>query len=88
MNYRLVQADRKIAEKNDLVEEKQRYYLKPPISMKEPIDQRFGNITLELVLINHTPSYLKIVAATYQDHLYQAALNYEDLVDHLFAFDL
>lgn len=89
LGYRLVNNDRRMAEKPNYVETTEHYYLKPPINAesmeKLPIDQRFGNVSLSQVFIDNRPSFLKVLVSIYSDRLYQDALHFDDFVTHLFA---
>ena len=52
--------------------------------MEPPIDQRYGNISLELILYNDKPHYLKLMASVYSDRLYSEPESFSDLVELLF----
>ena len=87
MQYRLVTADRRILDRDIYVETIEKYYLKPPLrSQKDEktIDQQYGNIIIEYVLIDDKPSYIKLLASIYSDRLYQEALSYDDFIYRLF----
>lgn len=83
-NYRLVQSDRKINEKDNNVHSIEKYYLKPPLSSGKPIDQHFGNIIIELILVNNTAIKLKTIANIYSDRMYNDPRKFEDLISLLF----
>jgi hypothetical protein len=83
LGYRLVGSDRIITDKNNFVETKEKHYLKPEISMEPPIDQRYGNVLVEHVLVNDKSSYLKFSANVYSDHLYKKALPFQDLLNEI-----
>jgi len=86
LGYQLRNANRDYDEKGDYVRITERYYLKP-VSVKEaldpPVDQRYGNLELEHVLVNDTPSYVKLMAHVYSDRNYQEPLPHNELVSHL-----
>ncbi len=91
MNYRLAGSDRMIVDKKDFVETREKHYLKPPTQVeamaktkKNRMDQLYGNISLEYVLINTQPSYIKVLASIYSDSLYKQALDFDDFAKHLF----
>lgn len=87
LNYRLVNADRQIFDKKSFVETKEKYYLKPNIDFQNTgdlFDQQYGNILIELILIDDKPSYLKLVASIYSDRLYTKALDFSELLDEIF----
>lgn len=66
-----------------------RHYLKPPIKnmLKTPIDQIFGNVTIELADTGTVNETLKIQIQHYSDRSYKAARNIEDLYYSLFNQD-
>jgi hypothetical protein len=84
-DYRLVHADRKIKEKGKLVTALEKYYLKPPLSAEIPIDQKFGNVILELSYENNSPSKFKLMANIYSDRLYNSPKSFEDLIHLIFS---
>jgi len=87
LGYRLQIQERKMFDKGEYVETVEKYYLKPPVQDLEEgklIDQLYGNILLENILIDDQPSYMKYLASIYSDRLYTKALPFAQLVDHLF----
>ena len=88
LDYRVVNADRRIKDKTTYVETIEKYYLKPPLHQGEithgSISQLYGNVAVEYVLINERPSYIKVQASVYSDRLYQDALHFDDFVEKLF----
>lgn len=90
MQYRLVTADRRILDREQYIETIEKYYLKPPLNAqgtstpKEVIDQQYGNIVIEHILIDNRPSYIKLLASIYSDSLYNEALSYDEFMSRLF----
>ncbi len=90
MGYRLVNADRRILDRGNYVESIEKYYLKPPLSAEDLAqhsvqnNQMFGNISIEHVLIDNQPSYLKVLASIYSDRQFLEAESYDDFVTALF----
>ena len=84
VGYRQSGSNRKVTAEQERVITKEFYYLKPPIQMEPPIDQRYGNISLELILHNDKPHYLKLMASVYSDRLYSEPESFSDLVELLF----
>lgn len=80
LGYKLTQADRKIKDKGDYEECIEKWYLKPIAEDLQAtvINQRYGNILIELVMIDRKPSYLKLMANVYQDRLYTKALPFDE----------
>jgi len=84
-DYRLVHADRRIKERGKMVMAVEKYYLKPPLSAEIPIDQKFGNVILELSYENNTTSKFKMMANVYSDRLYHSPKTFEDLITLIFG---
>lgn len=88
LGYNQVSLDRKIEEINDYVKTTEKQYFKPPLSSAdlttEKIDQLFGNVSIEKVSINDTPSFLKILVTVYSDRLYQDARPFDQFIDFIF----
>lgn len=84
LGYRQANKDVKILNKGKFIETKEKYYLKPLQGNEIPINQRFGNILIEHILIDDQPSYLKLVANSYNDRSYSKAESFEALADYLF----
>lgn len=81
--YRLALSDRRIRGR-EMVE---RYYLKPPLQVPapgEPVDQRYGNITIEVQYRCDEPVHLRFMATHYQDRQYSPALDFGELVKEIF----
>jgi hypothetical protein len=88
LGYQQVSLDRKIEEINQNVRTTEKQYFKPPIANIEPlekIDQLYGNISIEKVIIDDKPSFLKILVTVYSDHLYQKAKPFDEFIDLIFA---
>jgi hypothetical protein len=84
IGYRQSGSNRKVTAEDEKVTTKEFYYLKPPIQMEPPIDQRYGNISIELILHDEKPYYLKLTASVYSDRLYTEPESFSDLVEILF----
>jgi len=83
LSYRCVNYDRTIREKSAYLETIEKAYLKPMITTENPINQRFGNILIESVLVDNQPSYLKLNASVYSDRLYSAPLPFDSLIQKI-----
>ena len=66
-----------------------RHYLKPPVKnmLTKPVDQIFGNITIELKLKNYHTEALKFQVLHYNDQNYQPPLDIEELYRSVFDQD-
>ncbi len=89
LNYHLQVAERKITDRGDYVETKDKYYLKPSIRLgtinQGLCNQLYGNILLEHISVDNRPSYIKVLVTYYNDHLFAKALDYDDFIEELFA---
>ncbi|MBK6265928.1 hypothetical protein JKA74_12870 [Marivirga sp. S37H4] len=86
LGYRQAGSDKKVSTKEGYVLTVEKYYLKPPLQVKPPIDQLYGNIAIELHLLNDTPNYLKITASIYSDRAYKSHLDFDEMVEKIFAY--
>jgi hypothetical protein len=82
LNYKVQISDTRTYNQKNWVETVERHYLKPRPRFEagKKIDQRFGNVTIELVLRNDRVYQLKLQATSYRDHLYQEAEEFRDLM--------
>lgn len=87
LGYRKQIADRRMSERGTDVHCTERIYLKPDLlaGFDPPLDQLYGNVHLELVLLNEQPSYLKVMAHVYQDRNYKTAMPFDGFVEKLFS---
>ncbi|MEM1135694.1 MAG: hypothetical protein AAGI07_07620 [Bacteroidota bacterium] len=88
LGYQLNNSGRKIYDRPNYVEAKEKFYLKPPlqdIQQGELFDQMYGNILIEQILVDSKPSYMKFVANIYSDRLYTKALEFEELLSKVFG---
>ncbi len=85
LDYKIQFADKRVFEKPRWLEKIERYYLKPVVSIKEneKIEQRFGNITIELKFRDEEPLHLKFSAATYHDCQFKNADEFKHLMAHI-----
>ena len=84
LDYKLANSDITITDKPDFIETKEKHYLKPLVGSGQLLNQQYGNVLIEHVLINEKPSYLKLVANTYSDRNYSNPLDFDELLEHLF----
>ncbi|MEL6355873.1 MAG: hypothetical protein AAFQ37_02970 [Bacteroidota bacterium] len=87
LNYRTQISDRRVFNRKDWIETQERHYLKPRNSYVEgePIEQRFGNITIELELRNDQVRNLRLRATIYKDALYSDGESFRTLMMALSA---
>ena len=86
LKYKQANADVMITDKGDFVETKEKYYFKPVSDPKsEKVEQHYGNILVEYIIINDRPSYIKVMASVYSDQLYAPPLEHDELVEYLFS---
>lgn len=84
MGYRMAHSDREMTDRQHYVEIRERQYLKPPLSLDQPIDQLFGNVLMELVYADKEPQYLKLMVNTYAGRPYAEAKPFDDFMEKLF----
>jgi hypothetical protein len=83
IGYRSYTSDSRTYNRPDWVERLDRHYLKPPIIFLEDgvsLDQKFGNITIELLFRNDKAHQLKFSATSYRDRNYKEAESFEALM--------
>ena len=84
LGYKSYLSDTRTYNKKDWVEQLDRHYLKPPSNLrvagKEKMDQRFGNVTVELLYKNDKIYLLKFRATVYNDHLYKKGEDFNELM--------
>ena len=85
--YKKQISDRRIFDKPNYTETIERHYLKPrPTFLSEKkLDQKYGNITIELLLRNNQPHLLKFSATSYTDSKYQKAKTFKELLGQVLA---
>ncbi len=87
LGYRSQISDRRIFSRSQWVETQERHYLKPRNSFvkDELIEQKFGNITIELELRDDRVRNLRFRATIYKDALYKDANTFPALMMALLA---
>jgi hypothetical protein len=83
LGYRRVNADRLIEEKKSSIETRLRIYLKPCFSSSMPLDQKYGNVLLELIQVDREVQYFKLQACWYSDRSWCEALPFEELLEKI-----
>ncbi len=88
-DYRLYHADRKIKSAGERVIELQRIYLKPRMRSEtmagEPLDQKWGNILIEVHRDNNKVVALQLQANVYHDRIYAPHRSFDSLMELLLA---
>lgn len=88
LKYKQANSDVMIVEKGEVIETKEKHYLKPVSESGTPkVEQHYGNILIEYIRIDDRPSYIKVMASTYSDQLYAAPLDFDELLEYLFSFE-
>ncbi len=85
LGYKISVSDLIVTEKKDYVESKEKHYLKIKTSDSIPIDQKYGNVIIELVLIDDKPSFIRLMAHAYNDRLYKSPESFSGLAEYLLA---
>lgn len=85
LEYRTQISDTRTYDRPNWVERADRHYLKPKPNFedKTKMNQLYGNINIQLVWRNDKAYYLKLSATHYQDHLYQEAYPFKNLMNEL-----
>ena len=88
ISYQLQVAEKRMTEKKDYVETKEKYYIKPSIRLEamqnKLCNQLYGNILLEYVQIDEQSSYLKVLVTYYVDAQFSEVLDHDELITLLF----
>ncbi|MEO9476534.1 MAG: hypothetical protein ABJG41_13410 [Cyclobacteriaceae bacterium] len=87
LGYKISVSDLMVTGKKKYVESKEKYYLKNRISDTTPIDQKYGNVIIELISIDDEPSFIRLMAQAYNDRLYKEPENFDDLAKYLLNTD-
>ena len=87
LNYRTQISDTRTYHRADWVETIQRHYLKPRPNFQEgkKMDQAYGNVMIELELRNDQVQNLRFRATSYQDRLFNDALEFKELMQEVMA---
>ncbi len=84
LGYRKYTSDSRTYNRPNWVERIDRHYLKPSINFGrakgEKVNQRFGNITIEVLMRNDKVHNLKFSATSYSDHKFQEADSFDELM--------
>jgi hypothetical protein len=83
LGYVLHQADRRIFNREKVVEEVHRYYLKARTgvdTLSGNMSQRWGNILIEVIRVNGQVAKLKIQLNRYSDRAYAEAQSFDSLM--------
>ncbi len=83
--YTNYMSDRRIYQRGKGMEMVERHYLKPRTLLQEnkKINQRFGNVRIELLYRNDALINLQFSATGYSDHLFKDASDFKDLMSLL-----
>jgi len=86
LGYTLYTSDRKLKDKESGVQQIDRHYLKPALSDTEPpIDQKYGNVLIELFSLDEEIQYLKVMASVYSDRSYKDPKPFLEFMEALFS---
>ncbi|MGB0840187.1 MAG: hypothetical protein ACPGXL_08605 [Chitinophagales bacterium] len=83
LNYKSYVSDVKNFVRKQHVEKIERHYLKPRLNIADfpnPLNQAYGNITIEQILYNEKPQRIKFLSTPYTDRKYTVALPFEELL--------
>lgn len=86
LGYRLHSADIRTSPKDTFSETIHKYYFTPPPTcLNDSIicNQLYGNISVDLILLNAQPSFIRIIANAYLSCAFSKALPFEELLHNL-----
>lgn len=87
LGYHLGAADQRTVQHEQYAETTQKYFLKPqPNDCTDTgrCNQRFGNVTLDLVGINGQPGFLRLLSNPFTDDIFTAPGSFDELIDAVF----
>jgi len=86
LGYSIYTSDRKLKDKETGVQQIDRHYLKPELTVTEPpIDQKYGNVLIELFSLNEEIQYLKVMVSVYSDRSYSDPKPFLEFMEALFT---
>jgi hypothetical protein len=87
LGYKVYVSDRKIHDRGENVEITERHHLKAGKNLKnfgkKPLEQLYGNVTIELLLSNDRPQQIKFLCNAYKDRSFSEAKNFDELIELL-----
>jgi len=85
LGYSIYTSDRKLKDHENGVQQVDRHYLKPSLTNTEPpIDQKYGNVLIELFTLDEEIQYLKVMVSVYSDRSYQDPKPFLEFMETLF----
>ncbi len=85
LGYSIYTSDRKLKDRENGVQQIDRHYLKPTLSDTEPpIDQKYGNVLIELFSLDNEIQYLKVMVSVYSDRSYSEPKPFLEFMEALF----
>ncbi|PJJ60258.1 hypothetical protein [Hymenobacter chitinivorans] len=85
--YNAAVSDQRLVKHERYTESIEKHFLKPQphdCTATGRCNQRFGNVTVDLVSINGQPGFIRFVANPYQDAIFTPAASFDSLMDTLF----
>ncbi len=89
LGYQQGAADQRTVNHEQYAESTQKYFLKPqPHDCTDTgrCNQRFGNVTVDLVSINGQPGFIRLANNPFADSIFTPAGTFDELVDAVFNF--
>lgn len=84
LGYNLAAADQRTQQQERYIETVYKYFLKPqPTNCAQTgrCDQRFGNITVDLVAINGQPGFIRFLSNAFQDAIFTPGRSFDELLE-------
>lgn len=81
--YKVANSDWIVTEREEYTETVEKHYLKPETGTEVPVDQQYGNILVEHILIDDQPSFIRLIVNGYSDRHYLPPRPFNDLLSKL-----
>ncbi|TGE28751.1 hypothetical protein [Hymenobacter metallicola] len=85
--YNASVSDKRLVKHERYTESIEKHFLKPrphDCTATGRCNQRFGNVTVDLVSINGQPGFIRFFANPYQDTIFTPAASFDDLMETIF----
>ena len=86
LGYRLHAADIRTNQKDNLFETIYKYYFTPPptcLNNSVVCNQLYGNVSIDYIVLDAQPSFIRIIANSYQNGAFSAAQPFDELLHYL-----
>lgn len=87
LGYHLGAADERTTRHESFTEATQKYFLKPrpyDCASSGRCDQRYGNVTVDLVSINGQPGFIRLISNPFSDAIFTPPASFDELMEAVF----